>query len=91
VTADLPDMDKKEIKVNITNDSVAIKAQRSREREQQGKNFYAKERASSGYYRMVTLPQEVNPNGAKATYENGTLKIDIKKAKGAAKHEIKID
>ncbi len=91
VTADLPDMDKKAIKVNVSNDSVAIKAERSNEREQKGKSFYARERASSGYYRVVQLPEEVNPNGAKAAYENGTLRIDIKKAKGATKHEVTVE
>jgi HSP20 family protein len=79
VVADLPGISKGDIKLNVTRDSMEIRAEGRAEKEQQGKNYYYSERASSGYYRRVPLPTEINPKSAKAKFENGVLEVILDK------------
>ncbi|MCL5423973.1 MAG: Hsp20/alpha crystallin family protein [Candidatus Marsarchaeota archaeon] len=81
VNAEMPGLEKKDIKLKVTADEVIIKAERYVENEESGKNFYRKERSSSGYYRTLRLPESVVADSSKASYKNGILSIDIKKAK----------
>lgn len=91
VTADLPDIDKKDIKVNITNDTISISAKKYNQSEKNEHNFYVKERASSGYYRVIKLQDDVLENTAKASYQNGTLRIEAKKASPKEKHTVRVN
>lgn len=91
IDADMPDVDKRDISLRISNGNVSIKAEKSSESVHEAKGFYAKERSSSGYYRVVKLPDDVDANTAKATYKNGTLRIEVKKAKGHGTHDIKVE
>ncbi len=85
VSADMPGVDKKDIKLTITDESITIRASRAQERESTGKNFYSRERSAVGYFRTISMPAEIRRDSAKAKYENGTLRIDVKKARPAAK------
>ena len=91
VKADMPGMDKKDIKIKATKDELVIRADKSSESEEHGKAYYMKERASSGYYRAIQLPGEVMPNSAKATYENGTLRIELKKVKDLQGSDVRVE
>ncbi len=92
IVADLPDVDKKNIKLTITNNSITIQSSKSEEKEAHGKNFYSKERSSVGYYRVVSMPEEIKRDGAKAKYENGTLRIEVKKLKPKEEStEVRVD
>ncbi len=91
VKADMPGMDKRDIKIKATKDELMIRAEKSEESEDKGKDYYMKERTSSGYYRTIPLPGDVIPNSAKATYENGTLKVELKKSKELQGNEVKVE
>ncbi len=91
IEADMPSVDKKDIELKISEDTLAIKAQKSREEEHSSNNFYSKERSSSGYYRIVKLPAEVNSDSAKALYKDGTLVISVKKARKTTTHKVKVE
>lgn len=85
VVADMPDVDKRNIKLTITDSSITIRASKSQEKVVSGKNFYSQERSSAGYYRVVGMPEAIRQDSAKAKYENGTLHIDVKKLRPAKK------
>lgn len=91
VNAEMPGLEKKDIKLKVTEDEVIIRAERYDEKEESGKNFYRKERSSSGYYRTLRLPEPVVADSSKASYKNGILSIDIKKANDKKSREIKIE
>jgi HSP20 family protein len=92
VRADMPDLDKRNIKLTITESSISIRASKAQEKEAGGKNFYSRERSSVGYYRTVSLPEEIRKDSAKARYENGTLRIDVKKLRPSKKgREVRVD
>lgn len=92
VTADMPGVDKKHIKLTITESSITIRASKAQESESAGKNFYSKERSSVGYYRVVGMPERIREDSAKAKYENGTLRIDVRKLRPKEKgKEVRVD
>ena len=92
VVADMPDVDKRNIKLTITESSITIRASKSQEEEARGKNFYSKERSSVGYYRTVGMPEAIRKDSAKARYENGSLRIEVKKLRPSGKgKEVRVD
>ena len=75
VTAEVPGVKKEEIDLEVTGNTLIIKVE-------------GKDRK---YYKEVELPAEVDPNSAKASYNNGVLDIQLKKVKPKSKgKKIKI-
>jgi len=92
VKADMPGVDKKNIKLKVTKEAMSISAERNEEREAKSKNYYSRERSSMGYYRELPFPEEVKSDSAKARYEEGILTIEIRKANPrASPTEVKIE
>lgn len=90
ITADLPGIDKKDIEINLEEDKVEIKANKKKESEVKKKNFYKQERSFSGFYRAFALPAPVDPDKAKSSFSNGTLKITLPKIKKLPKKSRKL-
>ncbi len=77
---ELPGADKKDIELNVTDDSVEVKG------------FYSYEARAQQFYRKLPLPAEVIADKTKATYKNGMLRIEIpKKKEGLKKKRIEIE
>ena len=78
---DLPGIDKKNIKVNITNDYVEIKAEKNEEKKQNNKKkgFYSLERSYVGFHRKLPLPAKIDSKKSEAEYKDGVLKITMPK------------
>jgi HSP20 family protein len=89
VTAELPDMDKEDIKITVDKDSLSISAERKGATEEKKKDYYYCERSYSGYRRVFHLPEEVDPEQVDAEYKKGVLRITLKKAKKGEKEEKK--
>ena len=77
VHADLPGINEKDVKVEVTDDSLIIQGERKREHEEQGKGFYRSERSYGTFYRSIPLPAGTNAGEARATFNNGVLEISI--------------
>jgi len=91
VEADLPGFDKKDIEVNLTEDTLTIKALRKREEEKKGRNYYYAERSYGEFVRNVRLPAEVDKKAIKAKYNNGVLELILPKTKQAKEKTTKIE
>lgn len=89
VTADLPGIDKKDIQLKVTENTIEIKAEKSKKLEQKRKDYYSLERSYGGFYRALTLPCKVKPEKAKAELKNGVLKITIPKKEKQLKIKAK--
>lgn len=79
IVAEIPGIDKEDLDVRVTEDSVIIRAESRAGREERGKNYYVRERGYTSYYRTVSLPEPVIPEKAEATYKNGILEIVVPK------------
>jgi HSP20 family protein len=82
VRAELPGFDENELDVQLTNDTLTIKA----EREQKGEE----QEECRSFRRSVTLPSAIDPENVQATYHNGVLELHIPRAEGAQPRRIKI-
>lgn len=65
VVAELPGVDKKDIKLNVLNDMLTVSV----------------DTQDHKYYKEVKLPTEAEPRGAKTSYKNGVLEVTLRKAK----------
>ncbi len=90
-TVDMPGLEKDDIKINITEDSLEISAEKKHEEERKEKDYIYRERRSGSFYRYMLLPSHVDPNNAKATYNNGVLEIKVPKTEIKQKTPIKVE
>lgn len=82
---ELPGVDKKDIKINLTPTDVEVKVERKEEKEEKTKRFYKHEARALSFYRKIAFPVEVVTEKAKATYRNGILRVEAPKVKTAKK------
>jgi HSP20 family protein len=77
VRADLPGLTKDEVKVEVTDNGLAISGERKSEHEERGEGFYRSERSYGSFYRQIPLPEGVKADEANATFKNGVLEITM--------------
>lgn len=80
VETPLAGVDPNKIEIAIENNILSIKGSSERKTEVDEKNFYRKEVRHGSIFRQVTLPTAVEGDKAKASFENGVLKIEIPKS-----------
>ncbi len=77
VIADLPGINENDVKVEVTDEGLAIQGERKREREEKGKQYYRAERSYGQFYRLIPLPENANLDQARAEFQNGELRVTI--------------
>lgn len=83
VTADIPGIDEKDIKLELRNDTLWIEGERKEEKKTEGRNFYRCERSSGSFERGIALPCDVEKGAIEASFKNGVLKVVLPKTKEA--------
>ena len=91
IRADLPGIDKDQIDLSITKDTLTLKAEAKKEEEIRSENYYMQERSYGTYIRTVQLPQDIDSAKAKASFNNGMLEMIFPKKEEARTAEIKVD
>ena len=79
VIAEIPGVDKNDIKIVIQDNILTIEGEKKRKEEKEEKNYCRCERTHGFFKRSFTLPAEVDSDNIEAKFENGILNIDIKK------------
>lgn len=90
-TAEMPGLEKHDIKINLTEDRLEISAETKHEEKKEEEGYVYKERHSGSYYRSVSLPSSVDPNQSKASYKNGVLEIKMPKTEIKKKKPLEIE
>lgn len=90
-TAEMPGLEKEDIKINITEDRLEISAETKKEEEKKEKDYVYKERRSGSYYRSISLPSPIDPDNANASYNNGVLEIKMLKTDIKKKTPLKVN
>ena len=57
---------------------------------EEGANYYRKERYDGAFRRVVSLPDDVDPNRVDATYQDGVLHITIERHEAAKPRKIEV-
>lgn len=77
VSAELPGMNKDDVRVEVTDEGLAIRGERKREHEEKRQGYYRSERSYGRFYRMIPLPEGVDAEKAKAQFKDGVLQVEI--------------
>jgi HSP20 family protein len=88
VRADTPGFREKDIEVRVEPYRVIISGQREESHDRKKQKTLYSERNSNRLLRMVDLPEQVDPEKAKASLQEGSLEIDLPKAHPAKKVPI---
>lgn len=90
VKAELPGMEKDDIEVNLSDNRLTIKGEKTQEEEVKKEGYYRSERSYGSFVRTLELPREVQTDKIKAAFKNGILEIRLPKTEEAKKKETKV-
>ena len=79
IKAELPDVRKEEVKVQVLEGVLTIEGERKHEKEEKGKRFHKVERAYGKFVRQFALPTEVEADKVKAEFKEGMLNVHLPK------------
>ena len=85
VKAEIPEMKKEDIKINVHDDVLTVSGERKYEKEEKGKKFHRVERAYGSFMRSFTLPEDADGSKVSAEYKDGMLKVHLPKCEQAKK------
>ncbi len=92
VRADLPGLNKEDVKVEVSDGDLLIQGERKREHEERGRGIYRSERSYGRFTRRIPLPEGAKTGEAKAQFNNGVLEVSIPVPQSAAKsREVPIE
>lgn len=80
-----PGFDKGDFNVNVENDLLTISAKKETKKEEEEKGYTRREFSYSSFSRSFTLPDSVNADNIKGTYNNGILTVELPKKPEATK------
>jgi HSP20 family protein len=79
IKAELPGIDKKDINIDVKDNVLTLKGERSYDNEVKKDKYYRRERSFGRFERAFQLPVDVDPEKISADYKDGILKINIPK------------
>jgi HSP20 family protein len=79
LTADLPGLSEGDINLEFEGDTLTLSGERKSESVERKEGFYRVERATGSFSRSLTLPEGVDPEAVKATFDKGVLEVRIPK------------
>ena len=91
VRADLPGLNKDQVKVEISDGELVIQGERKEEKEQKEKGYYACERSYGAFCRAIPLPEGIKSDEAKAAFKDGVLEITMPAGKLPEKHGRRLE
>jgi HSP20 family protein len=90
VSADLPGLSQKDVKVNLMGDTLTIRGERKHESVRNDHNYHRLERTIGTFERSFTFGTPVKNEGIRAQYRDGVLEIRVPKAEEAKLREIEV-
>ena len=89
--ADIPDVDPKNVGIQIQNGTLTLKGERKFEDQKNGKGFHRVERSYGSFVRAFSLPETVDGEKVKADYKNGVLTVTVAKKEVAKPRTINVE
>ena len=89
--AEVPGVDKKDLDISLTHDSVTIKGQTSHETKEEKGSYFRCEMSRGSFSRTVALPADVDPEKARASFRDGVVELAMPKVEKAKRRSIKLD
>ncbi|MCB1755172.1 MAG: Hsp20/alpha crystallin family protein [Gammaproteobacteria bacterium] len=82
-------LDNDKIELSIQNNILTIEAERPLEEPATGR-FHLRERVSGKFSRVITLPDDIDPEKVEANYKDGVLQISVQRREKVKPKQIKV-
>ncbi|HEX4770376.1 MAG TPA: Hsp20/alpha crystallin family protein [Bryobacteraceae bacterium] len=89
--ADLPEVDPKNVGIQIENGTLTLRGERKFEENRNGKAYHRIERSYGSFVRAFSLPETVDAEKVKADYKNGVLTVTLAKKEIAKPRTVNIE
>ncbi|MBU6182232.1 MAG: Hsp20/alpha crystallin family protein [Verrucomicrobia bacterium] len=90
IKAELPEVKKENVKVELENGSIRISGERKLEKQETGRRFHRLERSYGAFERTFTLPEGTERKGVSAEFRDGLLKVHLPKGESAQRKALEI-
>ena len=90
IKADLPDVTKDDVKVEIRDGTISVSGERKQEKEEKREGYFHSERSYGKFYRSMLLPEGVKADLIAAHFNNGVLEVTVPLAEKAKRQEIPV-
>ncbi len=77
--ADLPGLSEGDVNIELEDNVLTISGERKAEHEERKEGYYRVERSSGSFSRSLTLPEGVDPDAVRASFDKGVLEVRIPK------------
>lgn len=91
VRAELPGVEKKDLDVTMSDNTVTIKGSVKHEEKEEKGDYYRREISEGSYARTVMLPAEVDGSKAKAKFKDGMLELTLPKLEKSKRRSIAVE
>ncbi|MDX2269378.1 MAG: Hsp20/alpha crystallin family protein [Bryobacter sp.] len=91
IKADLPAVKLENIDVRVEDGTLTLKGERSFEKTENEKGYHRIERSFGSFSRSFTLPDSLDPEKVKASFQDGVLTITLPKKEIAKPRQIKVE
>jgi HSP20 family protein len=88
--ADLPGVNEKDVSIELEDNVLTISGQRKAEHEERKEGYYRVERASGAFSRSLTLPEGVDPESVRASFDRGVLEVRVPKPEERKPRKVSI-
>jgi HSP20 family protein len=88
--ADIPDVDLKDIHIEIEQGTLTVKGERKFEKKDGNTGFHRIERSYGQFVRCFSIPDTVDTENVKAEYKNGVLTLTLPKKEAAKPRTINV-
>ena len=88
--ADLPEVKKEDVKVDVRNGILTIEGERRQEKEEKGKKFHRIERSYGRFVRRLELPTDVDDQKIAAEFKEGVLNVHLPKSATTKPRSVEI-
>lgn len=90
IKAELPEVNKGDVKVTLENGLLTITGERKFEKEEKGKRYHRVERAYGSFVRCFALPDDTDNAKVNAEFKDGVLKVRVAKSEHARPKQIEV-
>jgi HSP20 family protein len=89
--ADLPEVNERDLDIQIENNMLTIRGERTFDHEVKEDNYLRIERTYGAFSRSFSLPNTVNTEAIKAEYKNGVLRVELPKRAESKPRQVKVN
>lgn len=90
IKAEIPGVNKEDVKVTLQDGMLTIKGERRQEKEEKDKKFHRIERSYGSFLRSFRMPDDADESAVKAEFKDGMLNVTLAKSEKAKPKAIEV-